>query len=198
MANPEDSRQALPQAGSARIYFETLTLLAIAAGAWIYSGSFAGQDPLFRWGPEFWPRVVASALAVLALVQFWDHYQTRRWHQRANAESSLSAGPRAGEENQPERLAWKKLPRLAMTIGLPVIFLLLMTRIGFLFAAPIFIVTMMLHFGVRSILHLTVTATGIYLLFVAVFVKLLGVPLPTGDWPIFQAANIALRGMMGL
>jgi hypothetical protein len=85
-----------------------------------------------------------------------------------------------------------------MTIGFPVLFLLLMSRVGFLLAAPFFIVTMMLHFGVRNWLHLTVTATGTYLLFVAVFVRLLGVPLPTGDWPAFRAINIALRGMMGL
>lgn len=166
---------------------ETLAWLAIAATAWLLSFEFAGRDMLFRWGAEFWPRVVAGLMAALAVLHFAIRYREIRRGGSAAAASEPAAGG----------LSRKDAFKMAGTFGVPLVYAFLLPRLGYYVLTPFFISAVMFAFGVRRLGHLIGTTIGIYLVFLLVFSELLFVPLPTGYWPGFYGLNTAIVEFLG-
>jgi len=75
------------------------------------------------------------------------------------------------------------------TFGVPLLFLLMIPRMGYYVSAPFFITAFMLLLGERRLKHLIVTSLLIYGVTLFVFTKLLFVPLPEGSWPGFYEVN---------
>ena len=75
--------------------------------------------------------------------------------------------------------------RILSTFGLPFVYLVLLPRTGYFVTTPLFLVAYMLVFRERSLKYMLATAALLYLGSLAIFSKLLFVPLPTGNWPGF-------------
>ena len=177
--------------------------LALAAGMWAYSYRFDGEFPAYLWGPVSWPRAVLAVIVVLALAQL----ALRTVLAPSPAPSAgRNAGGRKdrGEDPQPpggerqaggseareeERSGAPSGPgarwRTLTTFTLPLLYLMLLPRAGYFAATPLFLAAYMLAFRERSLKYMLATTALLYVGSLAVFSKLLFVPLPTGNWPGF-------------
>ena len=176
--------------------------LALAAGMWAYSYRFDGEFPAYLWGPVSWPRAVLAAIVVLALAQL--ALRTVLAPSPAPSAGRSAAGredggdlrPPGGERQAGGSEAREEEPREAQsgsgarwrtltTFTLPLLYLMLLPRIGYFAATPLFLAAYMLAFRERSLKYMLATTALLYLGSLAVFSKLLFVPLPTGHWPGF-------------
>lgn len=170
--------------GSWPLRLETAALLTVAALAWYFSYEFAGRDTLFRWGAEFWPRVVATLMAVLAVLQYW-----------VRLGAPLNRPSVVKESHSDDRAGWVTV---AVILVVPLIYAWLLPRMGFLLLTPFFIIAMMFLFGTRRPVHIFGTSILIFLIFVLLFMRLLRVPLPLGYWPTFYNFNTSIHSLIGL
>ena len=184
--------------------------LALAVGMWIYSFRFDGEFPAYLWGPVSWPRAVLAAIVVLALVQLVvrtvverraesvaadggpDEQGDTRHHMRGSgdgdgAESPDDGGGDPGAPDAPAA-AYSGLDarlRIVATFTLPLLYLVALPRTGYFVTTPLFLVAYMLAFRERNLKYMLATTAGLYVGSLAIFSKLLFVPLPTGNWPGF-------------
>ena len=178
--------------------------LVLAAGMWIYSYRFDGEFPAYLWGPVSWPRAVLAAIVVLALAQFAvrtvierrsetvpadahsdRHGETR--HEDRSAGDADAAESRDANGGEPDA-AYGGLDarlRIVATFTLPLLYLFLLPRTGYFVTTPLFLVAYMLVFREHNLKYMLATTAGLYLGSLAIFSKLLFVPLPTGNWPGF-------------
>ena len=165
--------------------------LVLAAGMWIYSYRFDGEFPAYLWGPVSWPRAVLAAIVVLALAQFVlrtvieRRSETR--HEDRSAGDADAAESRDANGGEPDA-AYGGLDarlRIVATFTLPLLYLFLLPRTGYFVTTPLFLVAYMLVFREHNLKYMLATTAGLYLGSLAIFSKLLFVPLPTGNWPGF-------------
>ena len=187
--------------------------LALAAGMWLYSYRFDGEFPAYLWGPVSWPRAVLAAIVVLAVAQFFLRtvLASRSEPSPADAGTRVDGGsgegrhdPRqAGDEprdgRREARDEWDEAPdersgmrsgadariRILATFTLPLLYLFLLPRTGYFATTPLFLVAYMLAFREHSLKYMLATTALLYVGSLAIFSKLLFVPLPTGNWPGF-------------
>ena len=62
---------------------------------------------------------------------------------------------------------------------------MLLPRTGYFATTPLFLIAYMLAFREHSVRHMLLTTALLYVGSLAIFSKLLFVPLPTGNWPGF-------------
>ena len=75
--------------------------------------------------------------------------------------------------------------RIVATFTLPLLYLVALPRTGYFVTTPLFLVAYMLAFRERNLKYMLATTAGLYAGSLAIFSKLLFVPLPTGNWPGF-------------
>ena len=75
--------------------------------------------------------------------------------------------------------------RILATFTLPLLYLVFLPRTGYFVTTPLFLVAYMLAFREHSLKYMLATAALLYIGSLAIFSKLLFVPLPTGNWPGF-------------
>ena len=75
--------------------------------------------------------------------------------------------------------------RILATFTLPLLYLLLLPRTGYFLTTPLFLVAYMVAFREHSLKYMLGTTALLYVGSLAIFSKLLFVPLPTGNWPGF-------------
>jgi hypothetical protein len=158
---------------------------AVIAGV-AFALTFQFNEPLqqYRYGAAGWPRVIIYSIVFFALIQaIWSLFQSR------------SKGIIMGEfEEQVSDLPSKArgiivhVKHLA-TFAVPLLYLFLLPRMGFFILTPFFIAGYMMLLGERRMLHLVGTTILIYALTILIFVELLFVPLPVGNWPGFYDIN---------
>lgn len=155
----------------------TLSILA-------YSLTFSFDDPLvtYRYGAASWPRTIILAIAVFASIETILSFLAFR--RNAPPKATVMEGAKEEESEKTVSGTIVTLKRLA-TFAVPLVFLLMIPRMGYYVSAPFFIAGFMLFLGERRIIHLVVTSLLIYAVTLFVFTKLLFVPLPEGTWPGF-------------
>jgi hypothetical protein len=156
-----------------------LTLSIVAYGL-----TFSFDDPLvtYRYGAASWPRTIILAIAVFASIEVTLSFLAFR--RNAPPKATVMEGEEDEETEITVSGAKVNLKRLA-TFAVPLVFLLMIPRMGYYVSAPFFIAGFMFFLGERRIFHLVVTALLIYAVTLLVFTKLLFVPLPEGTWPGF-------------
>ena len=172
--------------------------LALAAGMWVYSYRFDGEFPAYLWGPVSWPRAVLAAIVVLALAQLVLRTvlaprslgdSAERNHGRTENGPVPGEAPdgsrEAGEERSEARGGADARLRIVATFTLPLLYLFLLPRTGYFATTPLFLMAYMLAFREHSLKYMLATAALLYAGSLAIFSKLLFVPLPTGNWPGF-------------
>ncbi len=112
-----------------------------------------------RLGPAFFPRLLALALAALAL--------------------TLVVRAVAGRSDA-SRLPEIRAGRLAAVLVVLVLYAVVLPYFGFLIATPLMLGAVIWLLGLRAWLSLAVTAAGVTVVLWLVFARLLHVLLPTG------------------
>lgn len=138
-----------------------------------------GLDPVAapgQLGPAFWPRLALVGLIVACLAKAVEE---------ARAPTGLEAqgGPPLARG------------RLAASVALIVLYVLLAPALGFPLTTAAFIAAFMALGGMRSPLALGLNAVGGTVALLYLFVKLVYLPLPKGDGP-FEALTLALYGAL--
>jgi hypothetical protein len=87
--------------------------------------------------------------------------------------------------------------RIGGTFIWPLVYLWLLPRTGYYATTPFFIAGYMLIFGQRRWRRILAVTAGIYAALLLVFTKLLFVPLPTGNWPLFYDFSNAFLVLIG-
>ena len=180
--------------------------IALAVGMWIYSYRFDGEFPAYLWGPVSWPRAVLVVIVVLALAQLairtvfaprseppgddsgaggsGEATRDDRDPRRDGGEDRDASLVPEGEWSATQRGSDARL-RIVATFTLPLLYLLLLPRTGYFVTTPLFLVAYMVAFREQSLKYMLATSALLYLGSLAIFSKLLFVPLPTGNWPGF-------------
>jgi len=149
-----------------------------------FSLTFKFDNPLdnYRYGAASWPRIIFIAMALFAVIETILGFMEfrRKGETRAvvitKEEASDSPGGVSG---------WKVYLKRLATFGVPVLFLLMIPRMGYYVSAPFFIAGFMFLLGERRPRYLIVTSFLIYAVTLVIFTKLLFVPLPEGVWSGF-------------
>lgn len=144
------------------------------------------NEPLqqYRYGAAGWPRVVILGIALFALIQaIWNLTRSgRKGRIMGEVEEQISDLPSEAKG------IIVRLKHFA-TFAVPLLYLFLMPRMGFYTLTPLFIGGYMMLLGERRSIHLVGTTLFIYALTIVIFLKLLFVPLPVGNWPGFYDIN---------
>jgi putative tricarboxylic transport membrane protein len=140
-----------------------LLLIALAAAYYWLSYDIEVGLASDRLGPRFFPRVLAILLGIASLALVLRTFVGRR---RAGGAVQATEGERLG--------------RLWATLGLTAVYLIALPHVGFLLLTPAFLAAFTLLFGYRRPGPLLGTALGTTLVLYFVFVRALGVRLPSG------------------
>lgn len=159
-----------------------ISIWAVIAGV-AFALTYQFDEPLqqYRYGAAGWPRVIIFGIALFALIQtIWKFTNPeRKGRIMGMVEEQISAAPPLED-----RSAMVHLKHFA-TFAAPLLYIYLMPRIGFYILTPFFIAGYMNLLGERKFVHLVGTTLFIYALTILIFLKLLFVPLPIGNWPGF-------------
>ncbi len=159
----------------------------IAITATAFGLTFQFNEPLaqYRYGAAGWPRVIIFGIAFFALIQtIWRLLNPeRKGAVMGMAEDHHAAAPPLEERSIKVHL------KHAATFAAPLIYLYLMPRMGFYIITPFFLGAYMRLLGEKKIRHLVGTTLFIYALTILIFLELLFVPLPVGNWPGFYDVN---------
>lgn len=167
-------RVAFPRAG-------LVAWLSFVVAAWLYSEvhtrTIIGTDISIT----AWPRGLLVALTICLVLEYAANTSTR-----PHAEA-----PRTSGDSTESIMAWlDENLRLLAAVGVVLVYLLLLPRIGFYIATWPLMAGMMAVFGIRSPKHVLITAPLCLAVIVFVFTRLLFVPLPTGNWQPFYEFNV--------
>lgn len=135
-------------------------LVALSAGVFVVSRDFPsgfGGTP----GAAFFPRVVAGAIAALAVVQF--------------------AQSVASPEARSHTVSTGDVVRFAVPVGLLAAYVALMPLVGFVVGTVAFLVGLMRYSGVEAYRTSVPLSAGIAVVLHYVFREFLRVPLPEGS-----------------
>ncbi|KPK21695.1 MAG: hypothetical protein AMK69_21270 [Nitrospira bacterium SG8_3] len=165
--------------------FEGLIWITIACVAFVLTYKF--NEPLahYRYGASGWPRTLILGIVIFAVINaLWSLFLARR-------QGTVNAGEAPLPEKLPSRSATGASVHVKRigSFAVPLLYLFLIPRAGFYILTPLFIAGYMVLLGERRMLHLVGTTLLIYALSLIVFVKLLYVPLPVGNWPGFYDIN---------
>ena len=138
--------------------FGSVIVMAFAALVFFQAGKIPNLQ-VSAIGPDFFPKVLASILFLLGMIQFCQSWRTA--HSETEFQSKI------------------KHPLIAM--GLMIAYLLLFNWFGFLISTPLIVFTFLYYLKIRKWQPLFLTPVGITLLIYAVFVEFLNVPLPMGS-----------------
>lgn len=165
--------------------FEGLVWITIAGVAFVLTYKF--NEPLanYRYGASGWPRTLILGIVIFAVINaLWSVFLSRR-------PGGVDAEVVPLSQKPPSRSpagALVHVKRLG-SFAVPLLYLFLLPRAGFYILTPLFIAGYMALLGERRWIHLVGTTLFIYALSLIVFVKLLYVPLPVGNWPGFYDIN---------
>lgn len=148
-----------------------------AVAGLVLTFSFEGEIANYRYGAAGWPRVLFAAILVFATIQLL--VTLRQYTHDPSEQQVLSEN----DETDAGLLTLGGLP--LRTFIVPLIYIALLSPVGFFVATPPFLAGVMISMGERRPIHIIVVTTLIYALTILVFIKLLYVPLPVGTWPGF-------------
>lgn len=134
-------------------------LVAVVVG-WVFVESARWPAPEYVGGPALIPRLVAVAALVAA--------------------AALVVQAVRGHSDVVDALAWSDVRRIAVVLGLCVLYVVALDRLGFVVSTGAFLLAFSLVLGERRWGRLIGYAVVMPLTFDAVFGRILRVPLPDG------------------
>lgn len=160
-------------------WVEAIFWISFAALAFIFSFEFDRDIEIYRFGASGWPRVLIVLIVLAALAQLF----------LGHREQQVSSGPAAEPEDATETSLLDRL-RIALVLGLPLLYAALLDTSGFYFTTPIFIFAYLFLNGERRVGWLVGVPVFIYSVLLLVFTKLLYIGLPVGyASPFYEFSN---------
>ena len=159
----------------------------IAITATAFGLTFQFNEPLaqYRYGAAGWPRVIIYGIAFFALIQMIWRFVSP---EHKGVVMGMAEDHGAAVPPLEARSIKVHLKHLA-TFAVPLLYLYVMPRMGFYILTPFFIGGYMRLLGERRMRHIVGTTLFIYALTILIFLELLFVPLPVGNWPGFYEVN---------
>jgi hypothetical protein len=142
-------------------------LLIFLVTLYFYFLSWGIEEIPGQLGPAFWPRVILIFLMISCAIKALEVLFSR----------SRDSGP--GGEDPPPAVNY---PILAVLIALVIGVVALMPMVGFLLSNLLFLILFMWVAGLRKKLPLILTSVLGTLFLLYLFVKVVYLPLPKGDW----------------
>ncbi len=170
---------------------ETVLWFVLAIIAFALTYQFNEPLPQYRFGATAWPRTLIFLLAIFALFELFSKYR-KIINKDAQVQGKKNKGIIFDIINSD---LLTNIKRLA-TFFLPILYLLLMPRLGYYAITPFFLAGYMYLLGERRSFNLVVTTFFIYLCTLAIFTKLLFVSLPVGNWSGFYEVNSLLLSLI--
>ena len=174
-----------------KVYIECVAWLTFAGLLYYFSLGFrtGGLGGGYRLGPEFWVDLVISLVVISTF---------------ANLAIRLLAtrGAKGERQAQSDGASVESSPNLAKALKLggmfimPLLFVWLITRIGFYLALPLFVIGVLLALGERRLLPIAGITVGVSAALYFFFTTLLYVPLPLGNVEFFYEINVAIRVLL--
>lgn len=162
--------------------FEVAFWLVFAIGAFGLTYTFDQEIEIYAYGAAGWPRAVTLLVVLAALGQLWA--DMRAPPEVAANPDMARAARRDGDE------AVRFYSRMALTLGLPLLYASLLENVGFYFLTPFFIAAYLVLLGERRWPWVLGVTLGIYVMFLILFARLLFVGLPTGNVsPFYDFSN---------
>lgn len=156
-----------------------LVFVTLAA---IYTFDFDDPLPVYRWGPAHWPRVVLFGMFVSAIYLLYTDFRRRDHRQKTSKDPQIAVEISAKV-------------RMVLIFAVPLMYTVLMHRMGFLLVTPFFLFVYMMLMGVNRLRTLILMTVGIYSALVLVFVKLIFTYLPPGIG-VFNTINGKFLGLI--
>ncbi|MGI9304715.1 MAG: tripartite tricarboxylate transporter TctB family protein [Gammaproteobacteria bacterium] len=164
---------------------EAAIWLLLAALAYYYSFQFDKSIEIYRFGASGWPRAVILLMVAAAICQL-----IVTWRRGGDAQTQDMLAAQETEAEESGERGVRYYLRVTATLLLPLIYALLLERVGFYVLTPIFILLFLLLAGERRPRYLIGVTVGIYAVLVFVFGRLLYINLPTGNMqPFYDFSN---------
>jgi len=174
-------------------------VLAIAGYLYFVAGKIDFAAPGGRIGPNFWPKAILALTTLTCVYEIVKNLFFARREGAADLEgvlgSVLKELPAEAEAAEPEE---KNYPHLLWTgIGLTVLYVLLITTLGFFLCTFLFMAVFMWVGRYRRIGVIVVTSLVGSFAFMFMFMKVVYVSLPLGTEPFVQLSFLLMR-LMGI
>jgi hypothetical protein len=175
---------------------EALAWAIFAGAAFALTYRFDAPLPGYKFGAVGWPRAIIIATGVSALALLLSAVLSRPPGRGGSGDRH--APPRSlAAEGDPSlgralgsllRARWRTVLGRFATFAVPLAYVFVMGRVGFLLTTPFFLAAYMYLVGIRRPFTLVWVTTAIYALVVVIFVKALYTPLPQGVG-VFHSLN---------
>jgi cell division protein FtsW (lipid II flippase) len=155
-----------------------LWLIFVAVGLW-HLGRMPEVHMFAGFDPTWWPQGVLILVLIVAVAQFLA---------RMRNASLAQAQPSAGEpidQPSPSRV-WENVnARTIATFLVPVLYIILMPRMGFVISTPLFFAIYLYVLGERRPRLIAGLAVAVPAVFITLFLRIFYIDLPIGSWPGF-------------
>lgn len=168
--------------------------LGIAAYLYHLAGTISYPARPGQLGPDFWPRVAISIIAIVCLYEAVRVLLTGRidYSVQGIAEHLEEEEPDDAEAQPASSRLYMLLGGLALTLGYAV----LVPILGFLLASYLFLIVFMYLGGIRNHVAIWASSTIGMLVFAFIFLKVVYVSLPRGEPPFDQVTQLVMDLLM--
>ena len=167
---------------------EGIAWLLLLIFAFLYTFQFDDPLPVYDFGPAHWPRVILCGMLLAAA---WLLYSETLLGVRQEESGVVEGGDTLGDEN----VRTVSRTRIVLIFGLPLVYTVLIHKLGFIVVTPFFLFCYMIVMGVRRIRTLIIVTVCLYTAILLIFVKLIFTYLPPGVG-IFHTINGTIVGWL--
>jgi hypothetical protein len=170
----------------------SICILVTCGAAWLATSTLPRGLTVDPIGPAYFPRFIILSVAALGVALLVTSLRNLRRAPSTGSERADSV-PQAPEALKiPDAALHSELvadadelppisyPRLLTVLGLSIVYVLVMTPLGYFISTVAYVVPLLLLLRVRNPLTISGCALGVPLVLQSLFNKLLGVPLPGG------------------
>ena len=176
--------------------FEVAFWIAFAAVAFVLTFEFNNEIEIYKFGAYGWPRVIIFVVLFAAVSQLIHDLKFHSSADHTEAEE-LKAAPAAAKAAEEQDVIFEDVQhdrkyyvRMALTLGLPLLYAALLQDVGFYVLTPIFIAAYLVIAGERRWKWVLSVTVFVYAALLLIFVKFLYVGLPTGNVrPFYDFSN---------
>ncbi len=166
-----------PRPSALKSFTGPLLILLVAVYFYILAGNIDAPPGPEHLGAAFWPRMILILLMISCGIKAWEIMKARGKEEK----EALGEGPRTG----------LNIPKLAGMIAAIILVVYFLDVIGFALANFLFLMVFMRIAGLRRKVPLILTSALGTVFLIYLFVKVVYLPLPKGQW-FFDDFTIAL------
>lgn len=162
------------------LLMEFLCWFGVGLAAFLLTFTFDDEIPLYKYGANVWPALIALCLMVCITILFVYSAVSKKFLEDAEDEDSTPL----------------TLFTVFGTFAVPVFYVLLIPYIGFYVGTIVFIVIYSYIMSKASLLKVILVALSVSCIIIVIFTKFLFVPFPVGTVGIFYTINSEIVNLL--